>query len=310
MFRFILKNRLLILILLGVVIFYGIKSFRELPIDAFPDPTPVQVNIYTEAPGLSAEEVETLITIPIESVMNGIKDVTLVRSVSLPGLSYISVYFKEGTDVYFARRLVMEKLPDAAARLPEGYVPVMGPNSTGLGNILLYAVEDTSGKYSLEELKSIYQRWIIRPLIMSVGGVEEIVQFGPELAYLIIPDPDKFLYYGITFEDLLEALKRNNLIVEGGFYISNQGDLVVRGLGRVKSVEDLLNITVKVDERTGTPILLRDIATVKKGEVPNRRGAFTMNGKEVQGNIVVKRIYENTEIVVDKVKKKLEEIKE
>ncbi len=310
MFRFILKNRLLILILLGVVIFYGIKSFRELPIDAFPDPTPVQVNIYTEAPGLSAEEVETLITIPIESVMNGIKDVTLVRSVSLPGLSYISVYFKEGTDVYFARRLVMEKLPDAAARLPEGYVPVMGPNSTGLGNILLYAVEDTSGKYSLEELKSIYQRWIIRPLIMSVGGVEEIVQFGPELAYLIIPDPDKFLYYGITFEDLLEALKRNNLIVEGGFYISNQGDLVVRGLGRVKSVEDLLNITIKVDEEMGTPILLRDIATVKKGEVPNRRGAFTMNGKEVQGNIVVKRIYENTEIVVDKVKKKLEEIKE
>ncbi|RUM30730.1 MAG: AcrB/AcrD/AcrF family protein [Aquifex sp.] len=310
MFRTILKNRLLVLIFLVVVVIYGIKSYKELPIDAFPDPTPVQVNIYTEAPGLSAEEVETLITIPIESVMNGLKDVTLVRSVSLPGLSYVSVYFKDGTDVYFARRLVMEKLPDAMAKIPKGYTPVMGPNSTGLGNILLYTLKDKEGKYSLEELKSIYQQWVARPLIMSVGGVEEIVQFGPELSYLIIPKSEKFLEYGITFADLLEALKKNNLIVEGGFYLSPEGDLVVRGLGRIKSIEDLLNIPVKVNKDRGIPVLLRDIAEVKKGKLPNRRGAFTMNGEEVQGNIVIKRIYENTKSVVDKVKRKLEEIKE
>ncbi len=308
MFRTILRFRILVLIaLLGTVI-YGIYSFKNLPIDAFPDPTPVQVNIYTEAPGLSAEEVETLITIPVESVMNGLKDVTLVRSVSLPGLSYVSVYFKEGTDIYFARRLVMEKLPDARERVPEGFNPVMGPNATGLGNALLYVLYDEKGRYTNQELKSIFQQWVARPLLMSVGGVEEIVQFGPELAYVIVPDPDKFLAYGITLEDLLEALEKNNLLVGGGFFQSAEGDLVVRGLGRVYSEEDLLRIPVKVDREKGVSVYLRDVARVVKGEVPNRRGALTMNGREVQGNIVVKRIYENTKEVVDKVKRKLKEI--
>ncbi|WP_457601441.1 efflux RND transporter permease subunit [Hydrogenivirga sp.] len=310
MFRAVLRFRLLVLIALVGTVIYGVYSSEKLPIDAFPDPTPVQVNIYTEAPGLSAEEVETLITIPVESVMNGLKDVVLVRSVSLPALSYVSVYFKEGTDIYFARRLVMEKLPDARERVPEGFNPVMGPNATGLGNALLYVLHDTSGKYTNQELKSIFQQWVARPLIMSVGGVEEIVQFGPELAYVIVPDPDKFIAYGITMEDLLEALDRNNLLVGGGFYQSAEGDLVVRGLGRVYSEEDLLRIPIKVDEEKGVSVYLRDVAKVVKGEVPNRRGAFTMNGREVQGNIVVKRIYENTKEVVDKVKKKLKEIQE
>jgi cobalt-zinc-cadmium resistance protein CzcA len=308
MFRTVLRFRLLVLIALVGVVAYGVYSFRKLPIDAFPDPTPVQVNIYTEAPGLSAEEVETLITIPIESVMNGLKDVELVRSVSLPGLSYVSVFFKDGTDIYFARRLVMEKLPDARERIPEGFNPVMGPNSTGLGNALLYVLHDTSGRYSNEELKSIIQQWMVRPIIMSVGGVEEIVQFGPELAYLIVPDPDKFIAYGITLEDLIEALEKNNVLVGGGFFQSAEGDLVVRGLGRVHSPEDILRIPIKVDEERGVSVYVGDVARVVRGEVPNRRGAFTMDGREVQGNIVVKRIYENTKEVVDKVKRKLQEI--
>ncbi len=308
MFRLILRFRILVLLALIGVVAYGVYSFRKLPIDAFPDPTPVQVNIYTEAPGLSAEEVETLITIPIESVMNGLKDVTLVRSVSLPGLSYVSVFFKEGTDIYFARRLVMEKLPDARERIPEGFNPVMGPNSTGLGNVLLYVIHDTGGRYSNAELKSIFQQWVARPLIMSVGGVEEIVQFGPELAYAVVLHPEKFLAYGITFEEFLNALERNNLLVGGGFLQSAEGDLVVRGLGRVYSKEDLLRIPIKVDEERGISVYVRDVADVLEGEVPNRRGAFTMNGREVVGNIVVKRIYENTKEVVDKVKAKLREI--
>ncbi len=308
MFRAVLKFRLLVILALVGVIAYGIYSFKKLPIDAFPDPTPVQVNIYTEAPGLSAEEVETLITIPIESVMNGLKDVTLVRSVSLPGLSYVSVFFKDGTDIYFARRLVMEKLPDARAKLPQGFTPVMGPNSTGLGNILLYVLRDTSGKYTNEDLKSIFQQWIARPLIMSVGGVEEIVQFGPEKAYIIVPDPDKFIAYGITLEDFISALEKNNLLVGGGFFQSSEGDLVVRGLARIRSKEDILRIPVKVDKEKGISVYVGDVAKVIEGEVPNRRGAFTMNGEEVVGNIVVKRIYENTKEVVDKVKRKLEKI--
>ena len=310
MFRLVLKFRLLVLIALVGVVVYGVYSFRKLPIDAFPDPTPVQVNVYTEAPGLSAEEVETLITIPIESVVNGLKDVELVRSVSLPGLSYVSVFFKDGTDVYFARRLVMEKLPDARERIPEGFNPVMGPNSTGLGNALLYVLHDTSGKYTNEELKSVIQQWMVRPLIMSVGGVEEIVQFGPEIAYLVVPDPNKMIAYGITLEDLIEALRKNNVLVGGGFFQSAEGDLVVRGLGRVYSIEDILRIPVKVDEEKGVSVYVGDVARVVRGEVPNRRGAFTMDGREVQGNVVVKRIYENTKEVVDKVKKKLKEIQE
>ncbi len=308
MFRTILRFRLLVILALVGVVIYGFYSFKKLPIDAFPDPTPVQVNIYTEAPGLSAEEVETLITIPVESVMNGLKDVVLVRSVSIPALSYVSVYFKEGTDIYFARRLVMEKLPDAKERVPAGFSPVMGPNATGLGNALLYVLHDTSGKYSNKELKSIFQQWLARPLIMSVGGVEEIVQFGPELAYLIVPDFDKFVAYGITLEEFLEALERNNLLVGGGFFQSAEGDLVVRGLGRVYSTEDILRIPVKVDEGRGISVYVKDVARVIEGEVPNRRGAFTMDGREVQGNVVVKRIYENTKEVVDKVKEKLKEI--
>ncbi len=310
MLRELLKYRLLVLIIIGLVVAYGIYSFNKLPIDAFPDPTPVQVNIYTEAPGLSAEEVETLITIPIESVMNGLKDVELVRSASLAGLSYVSVFFKDGTDIYFARRLVMEKLPDAKAQLPEGYTPVMGPNATGLGNALLYVLKDTTGKYSLEELKSVFQQWTVRPIIMSAGGVEEIIQWGPERAYLVVPDPEKMLAYGITMEDLLDALEKNNILVGGGFFDSSEGNLVVRGLGRVYDTSTILNIPVKVDEERGISVYVKDIAKIIEGEVPNRRGAFTMNGEEVIGNIVVKRIYENTKEVVDKVKKKLEELKE
>ncbi|HIQ31513.1 MAG TPA: efflux RND transporter permease subunit [Aquifex aeolicus] len=310
MLRMVLKFRLIALLLLVLLAVKGVRSFQSLPMDAFPDPTPVQVNIYTEAPGLSAEEVETLITIPIESVMNGIKDVELVRSVSIPGLSYVSVFFREGTDIYFARRLVMEKLPDAKESIPEGYNPVMGPNSTGLGNALLYVLHDTSGRYSNEELKSLIQRWIVRPIIMSAGGVEEIIQFGPELAYLIVPDPVKLVAYGVTLQEVIDALERNNLIVGGGFFRAGEGDLVVRGLGRISSVQDILRIPVKVDRERGVSVYIGDIAEVFKGELPNRRGAFTMNGREVQGNIVVKRIYENTKEIVDKIKEKLKEVQD
>jgi len=287
MIRQILKYRVLVLLAMVGIVVYGTYSYQKLPIDAFPDPTPVQVNIYTEAPGLSPEEIETLITVPIESVMNGIKDVELVRSVSMPGLSYVSVFFKEGTDIYFARRLVMEKLPDAKERIPEGFTPVMGPNTTGLGNALIYVLRDTSGKYSLEEIKSIYQQWLVRPIIMSVGGVEEIVQFGPDLAYLIVPDFDRFLAHGITFEDFVEALMKNNLIVGGGYYRTPEGEYVVRGIGRVFSVEDILRIPVKVDPEKGVAVFVKDVARVvvgaqQKGSLHHerRRGTGEHSRKE------------------------------
>jgi cobalt-zinc-cadmium resistance protein CzcA len=300
----ILKFRLLVLFSLVLMVGVGIWSFLKLPIDTFPDPTPVQVVIYTETPGLSAEETEVLVTKPIESVMSGLNGVELVRSVSLPGLSYVTVFFKEDTDVYFARNLVSQKLQEAQAQIPPGYIPRMGPNTSGLGNVLFYALVDESGNHSLEDLKTL-QMWKVKPLIKSVDGVEEISQWGPERAYLIKLDPTAMSLYGITFQDVIKSLEEYNQIAGGGFLMSPQGDLVVRGLGRIKSVEELKNIPIKKAE--GVSVLLGQIAQIEPGELPNRRGAFTLNGEEVQGNIVLKRINTNTMELVSVLKEKLKE---
>ncbi|ACN98692.1 cation efflux system protein CzcA [Sulfurihydrogenibium azorense Az-Fu1] len=304
MIDLVLRYRLFVLFLLALVISFGIYSYKTLPIDTFPDPTPVQVNIYTEAPGLSAEEVESLITKKIETVMSGIKDVSTVRSVSLPGLSYISVFFKDGTDIYFARRLVMEKLSDAKSQIPSQYNPVMGPNSSGLGNVLIYAL--TSKDRPLTDLRTI-QEWKIKPLIKSVDGVEEISQWGPEKAFLVKIYPEKLLAYGLSFNDVSDAVEKYGIVVPGGFSKTSQGDLIVRAVNYITSIEDIKNIPVKTEN--GSYIKLSDVADVEEGEVPNRRGALTLNGEEVQGNIVLKRVNVNTKDLVDRLYKQFEEIK-
>jgi len=224
----LLHYRLLVLLLLFVSLGVGVWSFLKLPIDTFPDPTPVQVVIYTETPGLSAEETEVLVTRPIESALAGIKGVSSVRSVSLPGLSYVTAFFKDGTDVYFARNLVAQRLPEVQGQIPQGYVPRMGPNTSGLGNVLFYALVDTKGNYSLEDLKTIHM-WKVKPFIKSVDGVEEVSQWGPEKAYLIKVNPDLMVLYGITWQDLISSLEEYNQIAGGGFLLTPQGDVVVRG---------------------------------------------------------------------------------
>lgn len=301
----LLSYRLLVLLLLFLSVAAGVWSFLKLPIDTFPDPTPVQVVIYTETPGLSAEETEILVTRPIESVLAGIKDVDLVRSVSLPGLSYVTAFFKEGTDVYLARNLVAQKLPEAQAQIPQGYVPRMGPNTSGLGNVLFYALIDQKGNHSLEDLKTI-EMWKVKPLIKSVDGVEEVSQWGPERAYLVRINPDAMVLYGITLMDVLSSLEEYNQIAGGGFMVSPYGDVVVRGLGRVRSIEEFENIPVRKSE--GIPVKLGQIATVVPSELPNRRGAFTLNGEEVQGNIVLKRVSTNTMELVKELRRKIDEI--
>lgn len=301
----LLHYRILVLLLLFVSISVGVWSFLKLPIDTFPDPTPVQVVIYTETPGLSAEETEVLVTRPIESVLAGIKGVSSVRSVSLPGLSYVTAFFKDGTDVYFARNLVAQKLPEAQAQIPQGYVPRIGPNTSGLGNVLFYALVDTKGNYSLEDLKSIHT-WKVKPFIKSIDGVEEVSQWGPEKAYLIKVNPNAMVLYGITWQDLISSLEEYNQIAGGGFLLTPQGDVVVRGLGRVKSIEDIENIPLKKGDSVS--VLLKQVASVVPSEVPNRRGASTLNGEEVQGNIVLKRINTNTMELVEKLRKKIQEV--
>lgn len=300
----ILRYRFLVLFLLFLTAGFGIFSYKTLPIDTFPDPTPVQVNIYTQAPGLSAEEVESLITRKVETSMSGLKDIDIVRSVSLPGLSYISVFFKDGTDIYFARRLVMERLLDVKGDLPQGYNPVMGPNSSGLGNVLIYAL--LSDRYTLTDLKTV-QEWKVRPLIRAVEGVEEISQWGPDKAFVVKIDPDKLMFYRIDFNEVVQALKNYGGVAGGGYSKTPEGDLIVRGVGYYNTKEDILNTPVKVVD--GITVKISDLGYVEDGELPNRRGAFTLNGREVQGNIVLKRVGTNTQEVVKNLKEEIENIK-
>ncbi|WP_297453649.1 CusA/CzcA family heavy metal efflux RND transporter [Persephonella sp.] len=307
MIGLILKYRLIVLFLLIGALAYGYYAFKTIPVDTFPDPTPTQVNIFTEAPGYSAEEVEALITKKIETVMSGIKDVEKVRSVSIAGLSYVAIFFKDGTDIYFDRRLVMEKLPEAQSKLPEGITPIMGPNSSGLGNVLLYALVDNSGKYSLTDLKTI-QEWTIRPLLKSINGVEDIVQWGPDKAFIVYPDLEKLLKYKLTIDDIFTAIDKNGGLAGGGYTKTAEGDLVIRAVGSITSIKDIQNIPVKVVN--GQVVRIKDVAIVKEDEVPQRRGAFTLNGREVQGNIVLKRIGTNTQEIVEKLRKEIKRINE
>ncbi len=304
MINIILTYRFIVIFFLTILIGIGIYSYKSLPIDTFPDPTPIQVNIYTEAPGLSAEEVETIITKNIETVMSGLKDVSTVRSVSLPGLSYISVFFKDGTDIYFARRLVMEKLSDAKAFIPSNYNPVMGPNSSGLGNVLIYAL--TSKNYTLTDLKTL-EEWKIKPLFKSVDGVEEISQWGPDKAFIVKPNIDKLISLGLSLEDLSLAIEKNGIVSGGGFSKTSKGDLIVRGINYLEKIEDIKNIPIKSID--GVYINVGDVSDVFELEVPNRRGAFTLNGEEVQGNIVLKRVNTNTKELVSKLYNRFEEVK-
>ncbi len=305
MIKWILQYRLLILFGLIGLITYGYYSFKTIPVDTFPDPTPLQVNIYTEAPGYSAEEVESLITKRIETVMSGIKDVEKVRSTSIPGLSYVAIFFKDGTDIYFDRRLVMEKLPEAQSQLPPGIVPIMGPNTSGLGNVLIYALIDEKGEYSLTDLRAI-QEWLIKPILKSIDGVEDISQWGPEKAYLIKPNPEKLIQYGITLGDIFESVEKNGGLAGGGYTKTPEGDLVVRAVASITDIKQILEIPVKVDH--GTVIKIKDVAEVEEGEIPQRRGAFTLNGQEVQGNIVLKRVHTNTKELIKKLKAEIEKI--
>jgi cobalt-zinc-cadmium resistance protein CzcA len=304
MIDFILSNRVIVLLFLVFIVGFGFYSYKTLPVDTFPDPTPIQVNIYTEAPGLSAEEVESLITKKVEMVMSGIKDVTNVRSVSIAGLSQVTVFFKDGVDIFFARRLVLEKLNEVESVLDPNYKPVLGPNASGLSFVMFYVLE--SDKYSLADLKSI-ERWKVRPLIKSVEGVEDIMEWGPDKAYLIRPDYNKMIAYNLSFDELVKQLKESAGVAGGGYGIINGRDLVLRGIGFIKSIDDIKNITIKSKE--GFYIKLSDIAQVEVGEVPGRRGIFSLNGEETQGNIVVKRTFTNTKEVINKVYNKLEDVK-
>lgn len=301
-----LRYKALVVIAYAVVAFVGIRAVRDVPIDAFPDVTPVQVNIYTESPGLAPEDVEQLLTFPIESGMAGLPGVEEIRSVSLFGLSYVSVYFDDDVDVYFARRLVAERLQEVAERIPEGYgTPRLGPNSSGLGQVFWYTLtynDDGREALSPMDLRTI-QDWIVRPILRTAAGVDDVLSWGGhERQYQVVIDPLRLIKYGLSYREVIEAIDANNRQVGGQYVNLGPEQYLVRGLGLVDGEKDIGRIVLKVED--GTPVYLRDVARIE--QAPGLRfGAVTRDGEEVVLGMVLSRIGTNAADVVEAVKEKV-----
>ncbi|MDC7817127.1 CusA/CzcA family heavy metal efflux RND transporter [Pseudomonas sp. BLCC-B112] len=310
--QFAIEQRIIVLLAVLLMAGVGIASYQKLPIDAVPDITNVQVQINSAAPGFSPLETEQRITFPIETAMAGLPGLQQTRSLSRSGLSQVTVIFKDGTDLFFARQLVNERLQVAREQLPEGVEAVMGPISTGLGEIFLWTVEAEDGArkedgtpYTPTDLRVI-QDWIIKPQLRNVQGVAEINTIGGfAKEYQIAPDPKRLAAYKLTLNDLVTALERNNANVGAG-YIERSGEqLLIRAPGQLASIEDIANIVISSSD--GTPIRVRNVAQVQIGR-ELRTGAATENGREVVLGTVFMLIGENSRSVSQAVAKKLEEI--
>lgn len=312
--RFSLKQKLLILFAVALLIVGGISAFRILPIDAVPDVTNVQVQILTNSPTLAPLEVERYITFPIEVAMNGIPGVEEIRSLSKFGLSVVTVVFHDNVDIYFARQLILEKLQTALEDIPSEFgKPRLGPISTGLGEIYQYIIRPKSpialqDSATLMEMKTLQNR-IVKRQLLTVPGINEVNGWGGfDKQYQVLVDPQKLLSYNITLRDVFNAVAENNANA-GGSYIEHANEqYLIRGSGLVQSIEDIKNIIVKTDDN-GTPIYVHNVADVQLGAAI-RQGAVTMNGKgEVVAGITMMLKDENSRVVVDRVKEKIETVK-
>jgi len=302
-----LRNRLLVLVVLILIMGAGYWSYRNLPVDAFPDVSPNLVQVFTVTEGLAPEEVEKYVTYPVEVSMTGLPGVRKVRSVSNFGLSVVNIYFDDGMDIYFCRRLVNERLAEAREQIPEGFgEPQMGPISTGMGLILFYYLEDTTGKYTLEELRTI-QDWIVKFNLQTVRGVTEVLGIGGyEKQYHVVVDPDALLRYDLTLNELVERIESNNLNIGAQFIERGGEQLIVRSVGLARGISDLKEIVVKTED--GRPIYLGDVAEVKIGGAI-RRGLQTRNGEgEIVAGMVVKLYGTNASTVIARVEEKIEKI--
>ncbi len=303
---FVLRQRILIIIAALGIIAAGIFSWINLPIDAFPDVTNVQVMMLTEAEGLGPAEVERLITYPIEIEMQGLPDVRLVRSLSKAGLSQVVVVFEDRVDTYFARQLVFERLSLAKESLPPGFDPELGPISTGLGEIFQYTLEAQKDKYTLTDLRTM-QDWTVKPQLRSVAGVTEVNSFGGFVKqYQVIIDPDKLLKYKIGLKEAYESLEKNNATAPANFIVKGREQIIARSIGLLKSIEDIGNIIVTAVE--GSPVYVKDIASIQIGHQV-RQGAVTRGGNgEVVCGMAIMLKGANSKTVVTGVKDKIAEI--
>ena len=310
--RFAIDHRWLVLCLVVLMSAVGVYQYQKLPIDAVPDITNVQVQINTAAPGYSPLETEQRVTFPIETAMAGLPHLEQTRSTSRYGISQVTVIFKDGTDIYFARQLVGERMQQVRGNLPPDVAPAMGPISTGLGEIYLWTVETEKDAkkadgtpYTAADLREI-QDWIIKPQLRTVPGVTEINTIGGEAReYQVAPSPEKLSSYGLTLQDVIDALERNNANVGAG-YIERHGEqLLVRVPGQVRSLDEIG--AVILGNVAGVPIRIRDVGEVGYGR-ELRTGAATENGREVVLGTVFMLIGENSRTVSRAVDARMKEI--
>lgn len=304
---FVMHNRLLMIVFGLIVMMAGWYSFQQLPVDAFPDVTPTLVQVFTETEGLAPEEAEKFVTYPVETMMNGLPNLKEIRSVSNFGLSVVNIYFEDGTDIYFARQLVGERLQMARKEIPDGFGdPEMGPIATGLGQILFFVVEDEKKSRTPEEMREI-QDWLIKFNLQTVSGVTEVLSLGGEVKqFQVQVRPADLLRYNLTIKEIKEKVEANNGNAGAQFLVKNDEEYIIRSVGLAEKISDLEQIVLKV--RDGTPVYLNQVAKIViGGEI--RRGLATMNGEgEVVVGMVLKLIGTNTSKVIADVKAKLKEI--
>ena len=308
--EFSLRQRILVLGLACLLSVAGVFAFQSIPIDAYPDVTNIQVQVLTEAPGLSPVEVERFITYPLELQMTGLPGLAEIRSLSKFALSQITVVFKDDVDIYFARQLVLERIMAAKERLPEGLDPVMAPVSTGLGEVYQYYVEGPSaGLGSTLTDQRTLQDWVLRPLLKSVPGVIDVNGMGGFVKqYQVLVDPAKLRKFDLTLHDIYDAVAKNNANAGGNVLERHAERAIVRGLGLIKSLNDIESIIVK--ESGGTPVFVRDVAEVRIGHAV-RHGAVVLNGeREVVSGTVLMIRGGNARQVVEAVKAKVDELQQ
>ena len=302
--KFVLHQRLLVILGTLIVAGAGLFAWKTLPIDAFPDVTNVQVMILTDAPGLAPLDVEQQVTAPIELAMQGLPRVVQVRSLSKAALSQVIIVLEDGVDIYFARQLIFQRLQSAKEQLPGWAEPEMGPISTGLGEIYQYTLESES--HTPMELRTI-QDWYIAPQLRAIPGVNEVNSFGGFVKqYHVLVDQNRLLKYGVTLADVLQSVERNNANAGGNFLVRGWEQAYVRSLGQIQSIEDIENIVLEAKD--GTPVFLRDVASVKLGP-ETRQGAVTRDGKgEAVAGMTIMLRDQNSKLVVEAVKKAIPKI--
>lgn len=304
-----IESKFMIVIIMILSVFFGVKELTKTPLDALPDLSDVQVVVKTNYSGQAPKLVEDQITYPLSIAMLSVPKAKTVRGFSFFGDSYVYIIFEDGTDIYWARSRVLEYLNQVSDKLPEGVKTSIGPDASGVGWVYQYALIDKTGKNDLSELKSL-QDWFLKIELQSVNGVSEVASVGGmELSYQIVLDPNKVLKYKLNLNNIKNKIKLSNSEVGGSVVEMAESEYMVRSKGYLSKLKDFESIPLGILSETGSPLLLKDIATIRKGSL-SRRGGAELNGEgEVVGGIVVMRHGENALKTIENVKKKLEELK-